>query len=182
MTAKSDIPLWDWPTLTAVTDAAADDMPSCPINGLSIDTRTLQPGDLFIALMDQRDGHDFVTAAFKAGAAAALVSKTYARKPGDGALLRVGDPLTALADIGRVARFRGTPKVVAITGSAGKTGTKEALRQCLERVGRVHASEKSYNNHWGVPLTLARMPAAAEYGIFEIGMNQIGRASCRERV
>ena len=179
MTARSDIsvgatPLWDWPTLTAVTDAAADDIPSCPINGLSIDTRTLQPGDLFVALMDQRDGHDFVTAAFKAGAAAALVSKTYHRNPGDGALLRVGDPLTALADIGRVARFRGTPKVVAITGSAGKTGTKEALRQCLERVGRVHASEKSYNNHWGVPLTLARMPAAAEYGIFEIGMNHAG--------
>jgi UDP-N-acetylmuramoyl-tripeptide--D-alanyl-D-alanine ligase len=167
-------PLWDWPTLIAVTDAAADGQPSRAVEGLSIDTRTLQPGDLFVALLDQRDGHDFVTGAFKAGAAAALVSKSYQRKPDDGALLRVDDPLTALAAIGRVARFRGTPKVVAITGSAGKTGTKEALRQCLERVGRVHASEKSYNNHWGVPLTLARMAASAEFGIFEIGMNHAG--------
>jgi UDP-N-acetylmuramoyl-tripeptide--D-alanyl-D-alanine ligase len=167
-------PLWDWPALTAITDAAADDSPSRPITGLSIDTRTLQPGDLFVALKDQRDGHDFVTAAFKAGAAAALVEAGYGRRPGDGALLRVKDPLVALEEMGRVARFRGTPKVIAITGSAGKTGTKEALRMCLARVGRVHASEKSYNNHWGVPLTLARMPVTAEYGVFEIGMNHAG--------
>jgi UDP-N-acetylmuramoyl-tripeptide--D-alanyl-D-alanine ligase len=167
-------PLWDWATLSAVMAAAVDGEPSRAVMGLSIDTRSLQPGDLFVALTDQRDGHDFVSAAFKAGAAAALVKSDYARTPSDGALLRVADPLTAMADIGRVARFRGTPRVVAITGSAGKTGTKEALKACLSRVGTVHASEKSYNNHWGVPLTLARMPASAQYGVFEIGMNHAG--------
>jgi UDP-N-acetylmuramoyl-tripeptide--D-alanyl-D-alanine ligase len=167
-------PLWDWATLVTVTGAAADGAPTLTINGFSIDTRTLQAGDLFVALVDQRDGHEFLGAAFNAGAAAALVKSDYRRAPGDGALLRVADPLIALADVGRVARFRGTPKVVAITGSAGKTGTKEALKACLARVGSVHASEKSYNNHWGVPLTLARMPTSAQYGVFEIGMNHAG--------
>jgi UDP-N-acetylmuramoyl-tripeptide--D-alanyl-D-alanine ligase len=146
------------------------------ITGVSIDTRTVQPGDLFVALKDVRDGHEFVTAAFKAGAAAALVTHAYVRKPGDGALLRAADPLTALEAIGRAARTRlkETARVIAVTGSAGKTGTKEMLRVCLSTCGKVHASEKSYNNHWGVPLTLARMPADTEFGVFEIGMNHTG--------
>ncbi len=143
---------------------------------MSIDTRTLTPGDLFIALKDKRDGHEFVRAAFKSGAAAALVSRSYVRRSGDGALIRVPDPLPALESIGRAARERISPdaRVIAVTGSAGKTGTKEMLRACLSAVGATHASEKSYNNHWGVPLTLARMPAATRYGAFELGMNHAG--------
>lgn len=172
--AQSQKPLWSWAALAAVCDADADGAPARPISGISIDSRTIALGDLFVALKDQRDGHDFVLAAFKNGAAAALVAKSYAKQAGDGALLRVDDPLCALEDAGRIARFRTDAKIVAITGSVGKTGTKEMLRQCLARVGQTHASEKSYNNHWGVPLTLARMPEATEYGIFEIGMNHPG--------
>ena len=147
-----------------------------PVTGVSIDTRTLEPGDLFVALKDQRDGHDFVPAAFKAGAAAALVSESYQRQAGDGALFRVADPLKGLEALGRAARGRLDPeaRVIAVTGSAGKTGTKEMLRACLAKLGPTHASEKSYNNHWGVPLTLARMPRETRYGVFEIGMNHAG--------
>ena len=130
----------------------------CPITGFSIDTRTLAPGDVFVALKAERDGHDFVGDAFKAGAAAALVSKGYRRGKDDGALLRTADSLAALQAIGRAARVRSNARIVAVTGSAGKTGTKEMLRLCLSDAGATHASEKSYNNHWGVPLTLARMP------------------------
>jgi UDP-N-acetylmuramoyl-tripeptide--D-alanyl-D-alanine ligase len=148
------------------------------IAGVSIDTRTLVPGDLFVALRDARDGHDFVPQAFTGGAAAALVVQDYARRPGDGTLIRVRDPLAALADLGRAARRRTAAPIVAVTGSAGKTGTKEMLRACLAacatRPERVHASAKSFNNHWGVPLTLARMHADTEYGVFEIGMNHAG--------
>ena len=166
--------LWSDIVLAGVCDGVIDGALAGPITGISIDTRTIEAGDLFVALKDQRDGHDFVTAAFKAGAGAALVAKTYARRDGDGALIRVVDPLRALADAGRIARFRTDAKVVAVTGSVGKTGTKEMLRQCLGRAGATHASEKSYNNHWGVPLTLARMPVETQYGVFEIGMNHAG--------
>jgi UDP-N-acetylmuramoyl-tripeptide--D-alanyl-D-alanine ligase len=166
--------LWTWGSLIGLTGGRGDGAPTAPITSVSIDTRTIGPGDLFVALKDQRDGHDFVTAAFKAGAAAALVGEHYTRRDGDGALLRVEDPLRALEDMGRVARFRGKPRVAAITGSVGKTGTKEMLRACLGAVGSVHASEKSYNNHWGVPLTLAKLPAATQFGVFEIGMNHAG--------
>lgn len=167
-------PLWSDVTLASVCDGVVEGLLATPVTGISIDTRTIEAGDLFVALKDQRDGHDFVTQAFKAGATAALVSKGYERREGDGALIRVEDPLRALEDAGRVARFRSDAKVVAVTGSVGKTGTKEMLRLCLERVGATHASEKSYNNHWGVPLTLARMPATTEWGVFEIGMNHAG--------
>ena len=171
--------LWTWDELLkAVPFAVADGKPSQVISGFSIDTRTLEPGNVFVALKDQRDGHDFVTTAFTAGAAAAIVSDSYQRKPGDRALLRATDPLKVLEEIGRAARTRLTPqaRVIAVTGSAGKTGTKEMLRACLSAVapGKVHASEKSYNNHWGVPLTLARMPADTQFAVFEIGMNHAG--------
>ena len=166
--------LWSDRALAGVCDGIIDGPLTTPITGISIDTRSLQPGDLFVALKDQRDGHDFVPAAFKAGAAAALVAKTYTRQDGDGALIKVDDPLRALEDAGRIARFRTDAKIVAVTGSVGKTGTKEMLRLCLGRAGATHASEKSYNNHWGVPLTLARMPVATHYGVFEIGMNHPG--------
>lgn len=167
-------PLWSWADLVAATAGVVDGTPPATISGVSIDTRSIAAGDLFVALRDQRDGHEFVEAGFKAGAAAALVAHTYARKPGDGALLRVADPLTALEALGRAARKRSNARIVAVTGSVGKTGTKEMLRLSLGELGAVHASEKSYNNHWGVPLTLARMPASAEFGVFEIGMNHAG--------
>ncbi len=166
--------LWEWVDLVAAAQGHAEGTPKAPITGFSIDTRTLQPGDVFVALKDKRDGHDFVGQAFAAGAVAALVSYSYPRAKDDGALLRVDDPLEALAGIGRAARARSNARIVAITGSVGKTGTKEMLRLCLESAGATHASEKSYNNHWGVPLTLARMPQAAAYGVFEIGMNHAG--------
>ena len=165
-------PLWTLDEIIAsIGPCRADPHQEIAITGVSIDTRTLSPGDLFVALKDGRDGHEFVSVAFAAGAGAALVSRNYERKNGDGALIRVDDPLRALEAIGRAARARTRARIVAVTGSVGKTGTKEMLRVCLTGCGDVHASEKSYNTHWGVPLTLARMPADTEFGIFEIGMN-----------
>jgi UDP-N-acetylmuramoyl-tripeptide--D-alanyl-D-alanine ligase len=148
------------------------------VNGLSIDTRTLREGDLFVALKgDNRDGHDYVGAAFAAKAGAALVS----RAP-DGAnieevggpLLTVADTLRGLEDLARAARARSNAKILAVTGSAGKTTTKEILRHALNGLGRTHVSAASYNNHWGVPLSLAALPQDSEYGVFEIGMNHAG--------
>ena len=166
-------PLWTSADLTKALRVEPEGEAGVPVTGVSIDTRTLQPGDLFVALRDQRDGHEFVAAAFKAGGAAALVGRNYSRQIGDGILFRTSDPLDGLVALGRAARERLSPdaRVVAVTGSAGKTGTKEMLRACLSRLGATHASEKSYNNHWGVPLTLARMPADTRFGVFEIGMN-----------
>ena len=142
--------------------------------GVSIDTRTIQPGDLFVALKDVRDGHDFVAQALEKGAAAALVSRVPEGVAKDAPLLVVADVLKALADLGAFARARTRAKVVGITGSVGKTSTKEMLRQVLGGQGKTHAAEASYNNHWGVPLTLARMPADADYAVIEIGMNHPG--------
>ncbi len=174
-------PLWTLTELIAACGARADGEPQAPITGFSIDTRTLEPGNVFVALQDQRDGHDFVTSAFKAGASLAIVNDSYLKRPGDGALLCCPDPLRALEKIGIAARARldASARVIAVTGSAGKTGTKEMLRACLSAIapGHVHASEKSYNNHWGVPLTLARMPADTRYAVFEIGMNHAGEIS-----
>ena len=152
----------------------ADGTPAVPIAGFSIDTRAIAPGEVFVALTDKRDGHAFVPAAFKRGAPAAIVRNNYTRTPADGALLRVDDPLKGLEAIARAARARSSARIVAVTGSVGKTGTKEALRACLTRLGKTHAAEKSFNNQWGVPLTLARMPADSRYGVFEIGMNHAG--------
>lgn len=141
-------------------------------SGLSIDTRTLKPGDLYVALKgDTRDGHEFVQAAFKAKASAALVSR---KVDGDGPLLTVANTLRGLEDLARASRARSNAKIVAVTGSAGKTTTKEILRLALGALGRTHASAASYNNHWGVPLSLASMPQNTQFGIFEIGMNHFG--------
>jgi len=143
--------------------------------GISIDTRTLKAGDLFVALLGEaRDGHDFVRAAFEAGAAAALVSKTPDDLRADMALLTVAHTQRGLEDLGRAARARSHGKVIAVTGSAGKTTTKEMLRLAFGALGRTHASAASYNNHWGVPLTLAAMPRESEYAVVEIGMNHFG--------
>jgi UDP-N-acetylmuramoyl-tripeptide--D-alanyl-D-alanine ligase len=166
--------LWTWDELIAASGASPDGTPVWPITGVSIDSRTLQKNDLFVALKDVRDGHDFVAAAFAAGASAAVVSRSYRRKPGDGALLTVDETLSALQAIARAARARTAARVVAVTGSVGKTGTKEALRACLSRIGPTHAAEKSHTNHWGVPLTLARMPADSRFCVVEMGMNHRG--------
>ncbi len=191
---QNENPLWTFDELMdAVPFAIAEGHADLPITGFSIDTRSLKPGEVFVALKDQRDGHDFVTAAFKAGAAAAIVEAGYERKDGDGALIRcdmsdyreinaqldretASDTLVALQWIGDSARQRLQPsaRVIAVTGSAGKTGTKEMLRACLARFGKVHASEKSFNNHWGVPLTLANMPRDVDFAVLEIGMNHAG--------
>jgi len=142
------------------------------VTGLSIDTRTLKPGDLFVALKGARDGHEFVSAAFEAKAAAAMVARLSVSSPGPS--LAVADTQRGLEDLARAARARSNAKIVAVTGSAGKTTTKEMLRLCCNALGRTHASAASYNNHWGVPLSLASMARDAEYGVFEIGMNHAG--------
>ena len=150
--------------------------------GVSIDTRTIQPGDLFVALKAVRDGHDFVAQALEEGAGAALVSHVPDGVAADAPLLIVPDVLKGLEALGRAARARTTAKVVAVTGSVGKTTTKEMLRSALSALGRTHAAEASYNNHWGVPLTLARMPADTEFAVIEIGMNHPGEIAPLSRM
>ncbi|MEL6957482.1 MAG: UDP-N-acetylmuramoyl-tripeptide--D-alanyl-D-alanine ligase [Pseudomonadota bacterium] len=143
-------------------------------SGVSIDTRTLQPGNLFVALKDVRDGHDFVAQALEKGAAAALVTHRPEDVAEDAPLLIVPEVLPALEALGQAARARTSARVLAITGSVGKTSAKEMARTVLSRQGRTHAAEASYNNHWGVPLTLARMPADTDYAVIEIGMSNPG--------
>ena len=145
-------------------------------SGVSIDTRTLEPGDLFFAINgDARDGHDFVPAAFEKGAAAAVVDEAHARDfAAAGPLFVVKDTQAALERLGAYARARTEAFIAAITGSVGKTSTKDMARLVFSHFGATHASAASYNNQWGVPLSLARMPAATRFGIFEIGMNHAG--------
>ncbi len=140
-------------------------------SGVSIDTRSLEPGDLFVALADKRDGHEFAQSALDSGAAAVLVSNAACA---DGPRLVVDDVLTALRSLGVAARDRSKAVRVGVTGSVGKTSVKEALAAVFRAAGRAHWSEKSYNNHWGVPLTLARMPADTDRAVFEMGMNHAG--------
>ncbi len=167
--------LW---TLTDMARAMRADIAGTPddaITGISIDTRTIARGEAFFALTDARDGHDFVEAALKAGAGVAVVARAKRdRFAADAKLLLVDDVLDALCDLARAARARTGAKIIAVTGSVGKTGTKEALRLALSADGETHASAASYNNHWGVPLSLARCPADVKYAIFEIGMNHAG--------
>ncbi len=143
--------------------------------GVSIDSRSLARGDLFVALAGPSfDGHDFVGAAFEAGAAAAMVHRDPTALPKEAALLRVEDTLEGLTAMGHAARARSAARFAAVTGSVGKTGTKEALRACLAAQAPTAASAASFNNHWGVPLSLARMSRQAVYGVFELGMNHPG--------
>jgi UDP-N-acetylmuramoyl-tripeptide--D-alanyl-D-alanine ligase len=146
------------------------------ISGISIDTRTIAPGEAFFAIQgERRDGHDFVAAALAAGAAVAVVAADRrAQFADDAPLLAVPDVLAALRDLAAAARARTQAKVIGVTGSVGKTGTKEALALALSKDGDTHASVASYNNHWGVPLSLARCPASARYAVFEMGMNHAG--------
>src|SRR4051794_7989161 len=146
------------------------------ITGLSIDSRSILPSEAFFAITgESRDGHEFVPAALKAGAALAVVAADRrAALPPDARLLVVPDVLEGLRDLARAARTRTEAKVIGVTGSVGKTGTKEALRLALSRSGETHTSVASYNNHWGVPLSLARCSASARYAVFEMGMNHAG--------
>jgi UDP-N-acetylmuramoyl-tripeptide--D-alanyl-D-alanine ligase len=165
-------PLWTSADAAAATGGRTT--ATWQATGVSIDTRTLAPGDLFVALQAARDGHDFVASALRHGAAAALVSRIPDGLPPDAPLLVVPDVLRALEDLGRAARARTRARVAAITGSVGKTSTKDMTRAVLAIHGRAHAAEASYNNHWGVPLTLARMPANTDFAVIEIGMNHPG--------
>ena len=165
-------PLWTFDEIAAAIGVPA---PGVGIaTGVSIDSRILEAGDLFVAIKGERmDGHKFIDAAFERGASAALAEAGY--EPASGrAIFRVPDTLEALNALARAARSRTSAGVIAVTGSAGKTGTKEMLRAMLSASGPTHASAKSYNNLWGVPLSLARMPAATRFGVFEIGMNHAG--------
>ena len=163
-----------WTRDAAVAATGGESAADWAAGGVSIDTRSLQPGDLFVALTAARDGHDFVAEALRRGAAAALVARRPEGVAEDAPLLVVPDVLDGLRALATAARARFAGRVVAVTGSVGKTGTKEMLRLALGAQGRVHAAEKSYNNHWGVPLTLARMAPDADYAVLEIGMNAPG--------
>ena len=166
------IALWTRDTLQQATGGAARG----PIEatGVSIDTRSLQPGDLFVALVgDSSDGHAHVAQALQRGAAGAVVHGESGLRD-DPRLLHVADTRMALTDLGRYARARFRGEVVAVTGSVGKTTTKEMLRTALSALGPTHAASASHNNHWGVPLTLARLDPSASFCIAEIGMNHPG--------
>lgn len=171
-----------WTSDEAVAATGGRTTAAWAAGGVSIDTRSLQPGDLFVALKDVRDGHDFVAQALEKGAAAALVSRVPEGLSSGAPLLVVPDVLKALEDLGRAARTRAKARVVGVTGSVGKTSTKEMLRVVLGGQGRVHAAEASYNNHWGVPLTLARMPREADFAVIEIGMNHPGEIAPLSRM
>lgn len=174
------IPLWRGDELAALFDQADY---STDVDGVSIDTRTLNPGDLFIALSGDpgprfgggdasaRDGHDFIAQAIDAGAAAVMVHKDIEV---DVPMIRVGDTLDGLWQLGAAARTRFQGKVIALTGSSGKTTLRSWFEHVLKQVGSCHASTGSLNNHWGVPLSLSRMPADRDYGVLEVGTNSPG--------
>jgi UDP-N-acetylmuramoyl-tripeptide--D-alanyl-D-alanine ligase len=172
--------LWTASDAAAATGGRATTDWTC--TGVSIDTRTLQPGDLFVALKAARDGHDFVAQALEKGAAAAMVAHIPEGVDETAPLLIVDDVQTGLEALGRAGRDRCAARVVAITGSVGKTSTKEMLRDILSDQGRTDASIASYNNHWGVPLTLARMPQDTEFAVIEIGMNHPGEIAPLSRM
>lgn len=163
--------LW---TAAALRDATGGAM-QVPFEatGVSIDSRTLRPGDLFVALVGDRDGHAHVADALARGAAGAMAHRGEGMPEG-APLLVVDDTLQGLTALGRAGRARFGGRVVAVTGSVGKTTTKEMLRAALSVFGPTHAAQASYNNHWGVPLTLALLPRDAAFCVAEIGMNHAG--------
>jgi len=169
-------PLWSQAELTRALGAAPSTPLSASVTGVSIDSRTLAAGDLFFAIRGEaHDGHDHVARAFEGGASAAVVSRERAHELAAlGPVFAVGDTLKAMEALGVAARARSNAKIVAVTGSVGKTTAKEMLRAMLSACGATHASAASYNNHWGVPLTLARMAPDTRFGVFEIGMNHAG--------
>ncbi|HEU0118473.1 MAG TPA: UDP-N-acetylmuramoyl-tripeptide--D-alanyl-D-alanine ligase, partial [Alphaproteobacteria bacterium] len=151
-------------------------------HGVSIDSRTTKKGDIFFALIGPNDdGHEYVKNAFEAGAAAAIVSRQPPQVAKDAPLIFVEDTLTAMEFLGHANRERCQARIVAVTGSVGKTSTKEMLRLMLSAMGDTYANEGSLNNHWGVPLSLARMPQSSNYGVFEMGMNHAGELTALSR-
>jgi UDP-N-acetylmuramoyl-tripeptide--D-alanyl-D-alanine ligase len=168
--------LWTPQDLVAATGGRIEGNVAQVLTGITIDSRAAKAGEIFVAIRGERhDGHDFVAAALKAGAGLAVVSRATEEMRAAGPLLVVaGDPLSGLEDIGRAARARSHAQIIGVTGSVGKTSTKEMLRVALSASGETHASAASFNNHWGVPLTLARMPLETAFGVFEIGMNHAG--------
>ena len=173
-------PLWDSALLRAATGGTVPD--GIAVSGVSIDSRGVGAGELFVALRDARDGHDFVADALARGAACAMVDRAPAGVAEGAPLLQVADTLAGLTALGVAGRARSPARFVAVTGSVGKTSTKEMLAAGLSAAGRVHAAAASYNNHWGVPLTLARMPVEAEFGVVEIGMNTRGEIAPLSRL
>lgn len=167
--------LWTLEELLAATGGRLEGELSKALNGVAIDSRSVIDGDIFIAIKgDMQDGHKYVSQALNSGAGVAVVSKVDEGMLAAGPLLVVDDTLKAMEDLGRASRQRCGAKIIAVTGSVGKTTTKDALAQCLAASGKTHVSVASFNNHWGVPLTLARMPRDCDYGVFEIGMNHAG--------
>ncbi len=170
----TNTPLW---TSVEIIDAVAGKCENANwyANGVSIDSRSVENEDLFIAIIGpENDGHDYVQMALDNGASAALVSKLPDDCKDTSRLIFVEDTQTGMEQLGAAARARSSAKIIAVTGSVGKTGTKEALAHVLSAQGKTHYSIGSFNNHWGVPLSLSRMSRDAEYGIFELGMNHAG--------
>ncbi|MEO6946297.1 MAG: UDP-N-acetylmuramoylalanyl-D-glutamyl-2,6-diaminopimelate--D-alanyl-D-alanine ligase [Nitrobacter sp.] len=169
-------PLWTLDAMVAAMRAERRGALPATITGISIDSRTIAPGEAYFAIKgDLHDGHAFVDAALKAGAAFAVVEAAQRDKfAADAPLLIIDDVLAGLRHLARASRARLTAQVIAVTGSVGKTSTKEALRNVFGAQGKTHASVASFNNHWGVPLSLARCPADTRFAIFEIGMNHAG--------
>jgi len=170
-------PLWSFAAFLAAIRGRPLGIKPETIAGVSIDSRTVAPGEAFFAIKGERfDGHDFVAQALAARAGVAVVAKERLAGLGriKGSLVVVDDVLAALADLGRAARARSPARIAAITGSVGKTGTKEMLARALASDGEAHFSPASFNNQWGVPLTLSRLPPSARYAVIEIGMNHAG--------
>ena len=167
-------PLWTWQAVSAAVERS--DVPhGWQASGISIDSRSVAVGDLFVALKGPNfDGHDYVAAAFEKGAAAAMVTHKPDGIDAYSPLVIVGDTELGLSALARYRRAQSDAKIVAVTGSVGKTGVKEALAYLLGRVGATHASAGNLNNQIGAPLSLARMPADSDYGVFELGMNHAG--------
>ncbi len=167
--------LWTVDELLAATGGKLEGEVTAALNGVAIDSREIAPGNIFVAIRgDRTDGHEYAASALEAGAGLAVVARPDEAMRKAGPLLVVPDALKALEDIGRAARARVAGKVIAVTGSVGKTTTKDALKVALSACGATHAAVSSFNNHWGVPLTLARMPRHTAYGVIEVGMNHAG--------
>lgn len=167
-----------WNSKTAHEATGGKDAGEWQADRVVIDSRAVKPGDLFVALKGERfDGHDYIPAALEAGASAVI-----ADRPGEGCRMQVPDSLKALEQLGAYARGRSEARIVAVTGSVGKTSCKEMLRTALGALGETFASEGNFNNHIGAPLTLANLPQAAKFGVFELGMNHAGEIAPLSRL
>lgn len=182
MIDQLDRPLWTAAEAAAATDGMAAGA-DWSVAGISIDSRTCRAGDLFIALKGPNfDGHDYAAQALAKGAGAIMVHRPPQGVAADAPMLVVDDTMQALNDLATAARLRCDGRIVAITGSVGKTGTKEALRTALQAQGRTYATEGNLNNQWGVPLSLARLPRDTQFGVFELGMNHAGEIAPLSRL